>query len=124
MICAKTKTRTEVKKSNVKILQNTEALFEKICYLTKLSLKKGDGTKIFIDISDLANCLELSERTITNHLIILRKLGMIHRTHEDRHFYELQEDVLSDLVQKKRHKFLRVYLKADHNSVDNTNFRY
>jgi DNA-binding transcriptional ArsR family regulator len=69
--------KTNVKKSNIKILQNTEALFEKICYLTKLSLKEHEGTEITIDITDLANCLGINERTVRNHLKKLRESGMI-----------------------------------------------
>ena len=113
--------RTCVKKNKVKILQNTEALFEKLCYLTKVSLKAGEGTKILIDVSDLANCLGVSERTIRDHLKILCEFGVINRI-DARHIYELSDLVSGDIMQKKRHKFLRIYLKANVNAekgVDN-----
>jgi hypothetical protein len=112
---------THVKRSKVKVLQNTEALFEKLCYLTKVSLKAGGGTEILIDVSDLGNCIGVSGRTIRSHLKILCEFGVISRLDGVCHVYRLHDLVLADIVQKKRHKFLKVYLNnADLNkAVDN-----
>jgi DNA-binding transcriptional ArsR family regulator len=91
------KIKTNVDRSTVKILATTEFLFRRLCYLTEFSLKKGTGTEIWIDVYELADFFELSVRTIRNHLIILRKLGMIYRRDEHRHVYMLHEAVLADL---------------------------
>lgn len=103
--------KTRVKRSAVKILATTEDLFEKLCYLTKLSWKAGEGTEISIDTEDLANCLGVSERTISNHLKKLRELGLLVRLQKNRHTYELHNCVLADICNKK-HKFIRCYLDS------------
>jgi hypothetical protein len=109
---AGTHSETNIKHKKIKILPTTERLFERICYLTKLSLKSGKGTKVLVDPFDWSNCslLCVCDRTIRTHLKILCEAGMIRRMHESKHIYELHKLVLSDLLYKNHHSFYRVYL--------------
>ena len=62
--------KTHVKRSAVKILATTEDLFEKLCYLTKLSWKAGEGTEISIDVASEIVLLSL----LYHHIIEIHRL--------------------------------------------------
>ncbi|MDR2645859.1 MAG: hypothetical protein LBC04_01625, partial [Holosporaceae bacterium] len=75
--------KKDIKSTGIKILPTTERGFERICYLTKRSLKSGGGPEVWVDPFDSSNCnfLCVCERTIRNHLKMLCELGVIRRVH-------------------------------------------
>jgi hypothetical protein len=64
--------RKDIKSPGKKILPTAERVFERICCLTKLSLKSEGGSEVLVDPFDKSNCnfLLVCNRTIRNHLKI------------------------------------------------------